>query len=64
MDRAGSTWTVNDGRIFVGGINGSLEGGPALLSVTNGGAVVINNNINAAVGLPEDPPAPWPAAER
>ncbi len=64
VDGVGSTWTVNDGRIFVGGNNGSLDGGPALLSVTNGGAVVINNPINAGVGLPVGPSGPWPVAER
>ncbi len=52
VDGAGSTWTVNGGRLYVGGDNATLAGGTAILSVTNGGAVTINNPINAGAGLP------------
>ena len=46
VDGAGSTWTLGGTlpRLFIGGSNsGNLEGGTALLSVTNGGVVTVNS---------------------
>lgn len=53
VDGANSTWTVNGGRLFVGGNSGGTPGGTALLSVTNGGEVIVNNQFAAVpAGLP------------
>jgi T5SS/PEP-CTERM-associated repeat protein len=58
VDGAGSTWTIGGAgipRLFVGGNNAEFQGGTALLSVTNGGAVIVNPGqvglIGAFVGV-------------
>ncbi len=46
VDGAGSTWTIgncSDYRLFVGASDANTDGGTALLSITNGGSVVVNN---------------------
>lgn len=48
VDGAGSTWTIGyycgDFRLLVGASDANTDGGIALLNITNGGAVVVNNN--------------------
>ncbi|MDQ6656347.1 MAG: hypothetical protein M3Y80_11100 [Verrucomicrobiota bacterium] len=59
VDGAGSTWTIgtcnDDYRLFVGASEDSHSGGTAVLNITNGGAVVVNDQtivvIPVTVGL-------------
>lgn len=54
VDGVGSSWTLNGQlpRLFIGGNNtNTLEGGTALLRVTNGGTVIVNS-LNNDVLIP------------